>query len=379
MTLKEIAQLAQVSHQAVSSVLRGKTNSRVSPETRERILRIAREGGYKCSFGYQLLHGKPTRTVAIITAHSHRPVEPHVQRLVLALLLKLEQKGYSSYLLSTGSNREENVAKTREMLNRGVEHFIFIYGPPNAAELVDILEKAGKTWIATTSFMRRFIQTDTANAFHALSKKLYTESDGHFMTLMPPSTDRMRMEALRRLFPSLDDCGIQERYIFNCKAAHNFDYASSAYSGMKELLRKHPDVRAVQCANDAIMLGAANAALSMGRIPGKDLELGGANADDAVFLFPYPLHTFNIISREMVDLLIERMTDSEDCRILLKSDSFRTQTAAGRIFANPADPLREYLALSHINEDGNLPSAVLEGRNDQISSLPQSKTGGQQS
>ena len=70
----------------------------------------------------------------------------------------------------------------------------------------------------------------------------------------------------------------------------------------------------------------------------------------------------------MVDLLIERMTDSGDCRILLKSDSFRTQTAAGRIFANPADPLREYLALSHINEDGNLPSVVLEGRNDQISS-----------
>ena len=118
----------------------------------------------------------------------------------------------------------------------------------------------------------------------------------------------------------------------------------------------------------AIMLGAANAALSMGRIPGKDLELGGANADDAVFLFPYPLHTFNIISSEIVNLLIERMTDSEDCRILLKSDSFRTQTAAGRIFANPADPLREYLALSHINEDGNLPSVVLEGRNDQISS-----------
>lgn len=361
MTLKEIAQLAHVSHQAVSSVLRGTTNSRVSPETRERILRIAREGGYKCSFGYQLLHGKPTHTVAIITAHSHRPVEPHVQRLVLALLLKLEQKGYSSYLLSTGSNREENVAKTREMLNRGVEHFIFIYSPPNGTELVDILEKAGKTWIATTSIMRRFVQTDTANAFYTLSKKLYTKSDGHFMTLMPPSTDQMRMAALRRLFPSMDDSGIQERYIFNCKAAHNFDYASTGYTGMKELLRKHPDVRAVQCVNDTIMLGAANAALDMGRIPGKDIELGGVNADDAVFLFPYPLHTFNIISSKMVDFLIERMTDSGDCRILLKSGSFRTRTATGRNFSNPADPLREYLVSSHIHGDGKMPSIVQEG------------------
>ena len=77
MTLKDIAVAAHVSHQAVSAVMNGHSNSRVSAATREKILKIAREGGYKPSFGYKLLHGHSTRTVAIIAAYRYRPKEHH--------------------------------------------------------------------------------------------------------------------------------------------------------------------------------------------------------------------------------------------------------------------------------------------------------------
>ena len=66
-TIKQIAQQAQVSHGAVSAVLNDRRNSiRVSEQTRERILKIAEELGYRRNSLAAGLRGGKTQSIGLI-------------------------------------------------------------------------------------------------------------------------------------------------------------------------------------------------------------------------------------------------------------------------------------------------------------------------
>jgi LacI family transcriptional regulator len=66
-TIKQIAQQAKVSHGAVSAVLNDRQNTiRVSDETRQRILRIAEELGYRRNSLAAGLRGGKTRSIGLI-------------------------------------------------------------------------------------------------------------------------------------------------------------------------------------------------------------------------------------------------------------------------------------------------------------------------
>ncbi|WP_176013114.1 LacI family DNA-binding transcriptional regulator [Victivallis sp. Marseille-Q1083] len=65
-TIKDIALRAGVSHQAVSAVLNGKSNCRVSEKTRQRILACAGEMAYRPNYSARWLKSRRTQVITVV-------------------------------------------------------------------------------------------------------------------------------------------------------------------------------------------------------------------------------------------------------------------------------------------------------------------------
>lgn len=104
-TLKEIAQLANVHLTTVSGILNhSKGNSRCSPETREKVLRIAARLGYVRNQLASRLRSRCTNTICLIAGDVRNPF---FSALATAIEEELEAKGYQLVLLCRGWNEEQ--------------------------------------------------------------------------------------------------------------------------------------------------------------------------------------------------------------------------------------------------------------------------------
>ena len=63
-TLKDIAMLSGISRQAVAAALEGDGSSRVSPETRQRVMALAKELNYIPNAAARKLRGGESRTTS---------------------------------------------------------------------------------------------------------------------------------------------------------------------------------------------------------------------------------------------------------------------------------------------------------------------------
>jgi len=100
-SLKDIAVTCGVSVSTVSQILNNKPHNYSSAATRRKVCDTVVKLGYRVNFGYRLMRGKKTRTVAIIAAQCHRPQEEHVRDLVISLMLKLEVLEFATHLATT--------------------------------------------------------------------------------------------------------------------------------------------------------------------------------------------------------------------------------------------------------------------------------------
>ena len=92
-TLKEIAARCNVSIATVSNILNGKSN--VSEETKERILKVVKETGYKPNYMARTLRARKTNTVGLIIDDIGAFSSP---LLVEGILDMLEEKGYKAII-----------------------------------------------------------------------------------------------------------------------------------------------------------------------------------------------------------------------------------------------------------------------------------------
>jgi LacI family transcriptional regulator len=93
-TLKDVASMAQVSVPIVSRVLSGSPEVRVSPDTRERILKAADSLAYRPNSAAKSLKLKRTYTLALLMPDVGNPVSPEIIRGVEA---GAHSAGYSAF------------------------------------------------------------------------------------------------------------------------------------------------------------------------------------------------------------------------------------------------------------------------------------------
>ncbi len=108
-TIKDIARSAGVSHTTVSRALRG--DSRITPDTTERIVRLAREMGYVPNSIAQSLNSQRTNTIGMLVTTVADPV---VMDLVEGAEPVAQEQGYCLFLGTSRNDplREISVVET---------------------------------------------------------------------------------------------------------------------------------------------------------------------------------------------------------------------------------------------------------------------------
>ena len=327
-TIKSIAAEAGISYQAVSAVLNGKNNCRVSPQRREQILQIAREQGYQTNFGYKLMRGQTTHTVAIISAMRQIESDSHVRKLVLKLMQKLNLLGYSTYFNNTmTAQKDENIRQIRELINRGTEHFIFIGSPVGHEDIQQEVNANRRTYIGWNSFFDRDLHSGSLEASVKLFKFMM-EISGELPVLLMPnlrSTLNDRLNAIKIAGKDVFDSDTHilelpppqwDETDFNRKAFE------SGYRGTAELFNRAKKPRSIAYYTDAYALGGALWCHEHNITVGKDVYLSGFNNIDAVRFHPLPIASAAHPVDECIDILLQEMSSMEKFHKTLELELF---------------------------------------------------------
>ncbi len=118
MTMKGIADLAGVSRYAVSAVLSNSKSTRVSAETREKILRLAEKYDFVPNHAAQQLKGYSTQMIGLI---SPSPKIGFISVLQAELVTLLQSKGFDVLINQVSPENRDFDAKLKELRARRVE------------------------------------------------------------------------------------------------------------------------------------------------------------------------------------------------------------------------------------------------------------------
>jgi DNA-binding LacI/PurR family transcriptional regulator len=319
--MRKVAESCGVSVSAVSQILNNREINFCSEETKERVRRVARELGYRPNFGYQILHGKSTRTVAVLIATPQMVEEDRIKNLTIQLLQRFNEKGYSAYCTCLSTDEATTMEMIRDLLFRGVEHIAFIGAPFGVDPILELLDSNSVSAVGLGSPFPRYISP--AVHLGAISIfRYFLEKVGENFKLICRDIDRSplnaRIQALKRLYPEMSHEEIYRKFTFPCDdTAEGVEFFEGFYrSGrrsLRELLKRKPDIKGAVFMNDAAALGGASMLVEN---PGwTRLLIAGHNNDYSIRHYPYPISSSMMDYEKMVDLLAEYAISGEPCQI----------------------------------------------------------------
>ena len=146
-TMKDIAERAQVSRPVVCAVLGGKSTCRVSEEKRRRILELVKELNFQPNLQAQRLRSGKTRTVGILFASFRDRI---IGDVMMELYRRLLQSGYTS-IIAIWENTEEIEQAYRNVVRNKVDGIITCdYHPEWIGEKIPVVV-----------YSRQFPETDS--------------------------------------------------------------------------------------------------------------------------------------------------------------------------------------------------------------------------
>jgi DNA-binding LacI/PurR family transcriptional regulator len=118
-SIKDIARLARVSHSTVSRALSG--SRQVSPETADRIRKIAEQAGYRASAAARSLVMGHSKTIGVVVTSI---ADPFVAEVVRGIEDTSEERGYSVFLADSNADPDREVRVVRSFEERRVDGII---------------------------------------------------------------------------------------------------------------------------------------------------------------------------------------------------------------------------------------------------------------
>lgn len=329
-SLKEVAGRAGLSQSTVSQILNRRPNDFSSEETRKRVFAIARELGYKQNFGYKVLRGDKTHTVAILVSQPRLLDEEHCQVLINKLILLSNKRGFVAYWNMLAKTVAINVETVKELLNRGVEHFIFIGEPFGLNEMVAEITAQNRNWITYGTFSGdntgRNINSDSIAGTRMVLEYFLENGLADFKMLLP-DTRNERARALNEAFPDKTPAALAEKYIFlyhnSIEWIDNIDLArfsaQTAYDATAQLMVEFPQTQAIFYLSDYFALGGVQWLFKHGYKTGKDIVVAGYNNIWAVREHVLPIISVEHDITKIANLLIENLEHREPVSVKVKT------------------------------------------------------------
>lgn len=329
-TVKEIAQVCNVSPSTVSNILNGKTNA--SEETRKKVMAAVEELGYKPNFFAQSMRKQNNRIIGIITEDLD---QFSTTPIVEAVMGYCEAQGYRCILMNLRSYdkwsnawfKDEEKLKTvlepvmREVLSIRIEGLIYV---AEHCRIINVFPEEFPIPLVIAyglSGNRRYpsIIIDDEKGGYDMTR--YLIEKGHTKIGLIAGTERNihtqdRLKGYQRAL-------YEGNILYNPQWVQYGDWSrESGYQAASFLLQEH--MTALFCMNDVMAAGAYDFIIEKKLVIGKDISVVGYDNREIAAYFRPGLTTSEIQLRKigkksaetLLDLLKKGGQGTEDTSVI---------------------------------------------------------------
>lgn len=322
-TLKEIAAQCNVSIATVSNILNGK--DKVSKETKEKVLNLIKETGYKPNYMARGLRANKTRTIGLLiddlTEFSSPPI-------VDGIMTYLEENNYKSILENLrfyskwGYDWYQNEAYKEAVYNAfqefsaiKVDGIIYVSGHERNINIIP--ENFSIPTIISYAFSDSqnisSVMIDDVDAAYKLTEHLIKNGHSKIAAIKGEDHNIHTEKRLQGYIKALEDYGIEVKQELICNGNWR---ANSGYEICQNLLASKKEFTAIFCFNDLMAAGVYRSLAENNLKAGKDLSVVGFdNRTISRELIP-PLTTMEIplveIGKATARELLNQMNSKEE-------------------------------------------------------------------
>lgn len=318
-TIKDIAEKSGVSYATVSRALSG--HPYVKDETRERVIKIARQMGYRPNAVARGLVLRKTTTIGFVVPDITNPVFPEVARGLEDAALR---RGYTVFLCNSNWDKDRELRILDILLQQRVSGLVVFLCSEKSVELIRRAKMDTKTvCISNMSHESAMTSLYIDNELGAQLAVEHLIKQGHeaIACIGGLEDSAANRERLRGYQQALQDHGIAA-----CEGLIRFgDYRiESGSTLMSQLLHLPKRPTAVFAANDLLALGAINAIKEHGlRVP-EDVAVVGFDDIQLASLpeiqlssISWPKYELGKVAFELVARCLEDDAPPDD-RVLLQ-------------------------------------------------------------
>lgn len=322
-TLKEIAQKCNVSIATVSNILNGKSN--FSEETKNKILQVIQETGYKPNYMARTLRARKTNTIGLIVDDL---IDFSAPQIIDGLMGYCESIGYKIVLENIRyytklSQLWKNQEEFRKAVDQAVQEMVaikvdgIIYIASHSRNMDCIPKNLDVPVVISYAYSEEGIPSvlfDDVGAAFELTEYLINKGHSKIALIMGQEQSlhtQRRFEGFEKAL-KVHNLPLDKSVCFY----GNWD-ESSGFDACNALLESNTDVTAIMCFNDVMASGVYKCLQKRNLVPGKDMAVVGFdNRELCGYLVPgltsmrIPLLEIGAKSAEvLVDLINEKTAD----------------------------------------------------------------------
>lgn len=313
--IKDIARIAKVSHTTVSRALNNK--SRIRNETKEKILSIAKEIGYRPDFIARSLVMKRTKTLGLVITNIANPFYTELAQGIEKTATKL---GYSIIFCSTQSDISIEKQYIEMLRSKGADGIVFSSAhmeDPNIVALAEeefpIILVNRRTYHPVVKEKVDYVGVDNILGGFLAVEHLIRLGHKKIGVIGGSAESSVGLERLEGGKKGLETYGLEQRDDFFLEG--NF-LKKSGYQKAKQFLKMAEMPTAIFATNDYMALGVYQAILEEGlRIP-EDVALIGFNDIEFSSMKGIELTTIGQKKFEMgaiaVEMLVGKIEKGDD-------------------------------------------------------------------
>jgi LacI family transcriptional regulator len=312
-TLRDVAYAAGVHPATASRALNPATRPLVSDATAERVIRVARELGYRPNPIARSLKTARSASIGLVIPDLMNPLFPPIVRGIEAVLSTV---GYSAWVVNTDNDATREAALIESLRSRHVEGLIVA-----TARLDDpFLDQLATDGLPLVLINRRLahshipsVTADDAAGVAIAVRHLVDLGHRRIAHVAGPQDTSTGRNRLRAFHHACRDLGIAEEAspVIECGSWTEAEGAK----GFERLFDAAPDFTAVLAGNDLLALGCYDALAERNLRCPHDMSIVGFNDIPFVDKLNPPLTTIRIphqaIGVEAAQMLLERLRDPD--------------------------------------------------------------------
>lgn len=253
-TITDVARQAGVSLMTVSRVVNNKED--VSESTRQRVLEVIEELGYRPSSIARGLVTQRTCTLGVVVPDIDNPF---FSGLVRGAENAAYAEEYSVLLCNTNEEPEREIAVLQSLEEKQIDGLLLCSSRLDDEDLSNVIDRFPAVVLVSRALESGCVGMaliDEIGGGRMVAEHLINTGHQHIGLILGPKISYSAQGRLKGFQDALGEKGIQHRpeWLYRCSPTVNDGYRTT-----KKMLQEHPDLSALFCHNDLVAVGALKA------------------------------------------------------------------------------------------------------------------------